>query len=141
MNSITQIQDTLDEHKERLPDSVYLKLCNQMKDLYNEQNRSGGDLFFTICEERNMYKELHDINTEQINSLEEQIELLEHKNSTLKCKLESADLCQKVYLQCRDELYERFYITCKCKKEVLKTSFSRHKKSKQCIEFHKEILE
>ena len=95
-----------------------------------------------------MYKELHDIQTERVDSLEikvdcleEEIAFLKHKNRKLKCRLESAKLCQKVYLQCRDEMYKRFYLTCKCETEVLKTSLSRHKKSKKCMEFHNNILE
>ena len=47
MNSITEIQDTLDEHKQSLPDSVYLRLCNQMKELYNQETDRLHQVYFS----------------------------------------------------------------------------------------------
>ena len=83
MNSITQIQDTLDEHKQNIPESVYLKLCIQMKELYN--NRLAEENIQTIRVDSLGVK---------VECLEEQIAYLKHENSKLKCKLESAKPCQ-----------------------------------------------
>jgi len=36
MNTIQKIQGIMDEHKQSLPENVYLQLCNEMKELHTE---------------------------------------------------------------------------------------------------------
>ena len=39
-NQINEVQSTIDEIKQNIPEGIYLKLCEQMKDLYTESKNA-----------------------------------------------------------------------------------------------------
>lgn len=139
METITEIQTVLDDKKESVPDNLYLTLCNHLKTLYENENYNVSDIQNLENVIEDLYEKL--ANLQDVLAIERasyaHIEtMLKSYEVGWKNSIEECELLSKIVIQQRN----KFYTTCVCGKNILKTSLYKHKKSKKCREFREQAV-